>query len=210
MLQVVLQVQFCSKRDYDICGIEPPEEPRASNSGEFDEFPVVVGPPAVLGPEFPIPESDADIPTGVIPKVPTERPDLFTYQPDLGSDEEWEGEFEPVLEGETPEEGEVTESDSEWDIDEGRGFRTEEPKLVTEQGVKAIPVTGEEEGMENGQTGDALIDKIRVALFSTDTAPITIAVIDRKMLKSEFTFLQKKGAELSSGLLPRWPCLSLL
>merc|ERR1711936_686587 len=72
--QVVLQVQFCSKRDYDICGLEPPEEPRASNTGEFDEFPVVVGPPAVLGPEFPILEPDADIPTGVIPKVPTERP----------------------------------------------------------------------------------------------------------------------------------------
>ena len=121
MLQVVLQVQFCSRRDYDICGLEPPEEPRASNSGEFDEFPVV-GPPAVLGPEFPILEP-ADIPTGVIPKVPTERPDLFTYQPDLGSDEEWEGEFQP---GEEPK-----EEDSEWDVDEGRGFRTEEPKLVT-------------------------------------------------------------------------------
>ena len=172
--QVVLQVQFCSRRDYDICGLEPSEEPRASNSGEFDEFPV--GPPAVLGPEFPILEPD--IPTEVIPKVPTERPDLFTYQPDLGSDEEWEGEFQPVLEGEEPKE--VPESDSEWDTDEGRGFRTEDPKLVTEQGVMAIPVTGEEEGMENGQTGDALIDKIRVALFSTDTAPITIAVIDCK------------------------------
>ena len=173
-MQVVLQVQFCSRRDYDICGLEPSEEPRASNSGEFDEFPV--GPPAVLGPEFPILEPD--IPTEVIPKVPTERPDLFTYQPDLGSDEEWEGEFQPVLEGQEPKE--VPESDSEWDTDEGRGFRTEDPKLVTEQGVMAIPVTGEEEGMENGQTGDALIDKIRVALFSTDTAPITIAVIDCK------------------------------
>ena len=170
MLQVVLQVQFCSRRDYDICGLEPPEEPRASNSGEFDEFPVVVGPPpTVLGPEFPLLEP-ADIPTGVIPKVPTERPDLFTYQPDLGSDDEWEGEFQPVLEGQEP---------KEEDVDEGRGFRPEEPKLTTEQGVMAIPVTGEEEeGMENGQTGDALIDKIRVALFSTDTAPITIAVID--------------------------------
>ena len=167
MLQVVLQVQFCSRRDYDICGLEPSEEPRASNSGEFDEFPV--GPPAVLGPEFPILEPE--ILTEVIPKVPTERPDLFTYQPDnIGSDEEWEGEFQPVL---------VPEMDSEWDEDEERGFRTEEPKLESEQGVVAIPVTGEEEeGMENGQTGDALIDKIRVALFSTDTAPITIAVID--------------------------------
>ena len=179
MLQVVLQVQFCSRRDYDICGLEPPEEPRASNSGEFDEFPVVVGPPpTVLGPEFPIIEPADDIPTGVIPKVPTERPDLFTYQPDLGSDDEWEGEFQPVLEGQEPKEEEVPGSDSEEDVDEGRGFRTEEPKLTTEQGVMAIPVTGEEEGMENGQTGDALIDKIRVALFSTDTAPITIAVID--------------------------------
>merc|ERR1711971_772164 len=166
---VVLQVQFCSRRDYDICGLdEPSEEPRASNTGagEFDEFPV--GPPAVLGPEFPILEPE--IQTEVMPKVPTERPDLFTYQPDdIGSDEEWEGEFQPVL---------VPELDSEWDEDEGRGFRTEEPKLETEQGVVAIPVTGEEEeGMENGQTGDALIDKIRVALFSTDTAPITIAVL---------------------------------
>ena len=179
MLQVVLQVQFCSRRDYDICGLEPAEEPRASNSGEFDEFPVVFGPPpTVLGPEFPLLEP-ADIPTGVIPKVPTERPDLFTYQPDLGSDDEWEGEFQPVLEGQEPKEEEVPGSDSEEDVDEGRGFRTEDPKLTTEQGVMAIPVTGEEEeGMENGQTGDALIDKIRVALFSTDTAPITIAVID--------------------------------
>merc|ERR1719278_28667 len=170
--QVVLQIQFCSKRDYDICGLEPPEEPRASNGGEFDEFPV--GPPAVLGPEFPILEPA--IPTEVIPKVPTERPDLFTYQPHVGSDEEWEGEFKPVLDG--GEEG-------EWDDDEGGGFRTDEPKLETEQEVVAIPVKGEEDKeMENGQTGDALIDKIRVALFSTDTAPITIAVLSLLLASS--------------------------
>ena len=172
IFQVVLQIQFCSKRDYDICGLETPEEPRASNGGEFDEFPV--GPPAVLGPEFPILEPA--IPTEVIPKVPTERPDLFTYQPHVGSDEEWEGEFKPVLDG--GEEG-------EWDDDEGGGFRTEEPKLETEQEVVAIPVKGEEDKeMENGQTGDALIDKIRVALFSTDTAPITIAVLSLLLASS--------------------------
>ena len=56
--------------------------------------------------------------------------------------------------------------------------QTEEPGLESDQEVVAVPVKGEkeEEEMENGQTGDALIDKIRVALFSTNTAPITIAV----------------------------------
>ena len=172
MFQVLLQIQFCSRRDYDICGLEHPEEPRASNGGEFDEFPV--GPPAVLQPEFPILEPD--FPSEVITKTPaTVRPDLFTKQPQVGSDEEWEGEFPPVLE-------EFPESDSEWDEDEARGFQTEEPGLESEQEVVAVPVKGEkeekeeEEEMENGQTGDALIDKIRVALFSTNTAPITIAV----------------------------------
>ena len=167
MFQVLLQIQFCSRRDYDICGLEPPEEPRASNGGEFDEFPV--GPPAVLQPEFPILEPN--FPSEVITKTPaTVRPDLFTKQPQVGSDEEWEGEFPPVLE-------EFPESDSEWDEDEARGFQTEEPGLESEQEVEAVPVKGEkEEEMENGQTGDALIDKIRVALFSTNTAPITIAV----------------------------------
>merc|ERR1712012_531698 len=68
---------------------------------------------------------------------------------------------------------------SSWDEDEARGFQTEEPGLESEQEVVAVPVKGEEEEeeMENGQTGDALIDKIRVALFSTNTAPITIAVL---------------------------------
>jgi len=166
--QVLLQIQFCSRRDYDICGLDHPEEPRASNGGEFDEFPV--GPPAVLQPEFPILEPD--FPSEVITKTPaTVRPDLFTKQPQDGSDEEWEGEFQPVLE-------EFPESDSEWDEDEARGFQTEEPGLESEQEVVAVPVKGEkEEEMENGQTGDALIDKIRVALFSTNTAPITIAVL---------------------------------
>ena len=171
MFQVLLQIQFCSRRDYDICGLDPPEEPRASNGGEFDEFPV--GPPAVLQPEFPILEPE--FPSEVITKTPaTVRPDLFTKQPQDGSEEEWEGEFPPVLE-------EFPKSDSEWDEDEARGFQTEEPGLESEKGVVAVPVKGEkeeeeEEEMENGQTGDALIDKIRVALFSTNTAPITIAV----------------------------------
>ena len=183
MFQVLLQIQFCSRRDYDICGLEHPEEPRASNGGEFDEFPV--GPPAVLQPEFPILEPD--FPSEVITKTPaTVRPDLFTKQPQVGSDEEWEGEFPPVLE-------QFPESDSEWDEDEARGFQTEEPGLESDQEVVAVPVKGEEEEeeMENGQTGDALIDKIRVALFSTNTAPITIAVGRDHSLKNCHFFLKR-------------------
>ena len=86
-------------------------------------------------------------------------------------DEGWEGEFIPVTEEEAGEEeneeGVVGREGGMRD----RGFRTSEPKLVTTQGVIAIPVPNETEAE---QEDEELLDQITMALFSPDTIPVTI------------------------------------
>ena len=167
-------MQFCSRRDYDICGLaearEPAEEPRRTG-GEFDEFPEFPG--TNLGPEFPV---EPLLPPALVPEGGGEVHTLPPgHLPDTGGEEEWEGEFAPVDQGEGVEEMEVDTGE--------RGFRTEEPKLSTEQGVVAVAVTGAP-GMAAGGSGAALLDRIGVVLFSPDTAPVTIAVLTFLLLSS--------------------------
>ena len=163
-LQVIVLVQFCSKRDYDICGLEMVEEeaPRTGQT-EFDEFPVqseFPGHPVII-----LTDQGAEhFPT----KVETE-------------------EFVP------------REAEEENDHP-GRGWRTEEPKLLTtmpavippeEVEVTERPESEEEDEVvevterpESEQEDKELVDQIRMALFSPSTTPITVGVLGLLLVSS--------------------------